>query len=59
VLRLSAVERLGARIGTAHIAFDDHPDVKRFSGRIETVTVDSAFAWLTRSGLGSPTVRVS
>ena len=59
VLRLSALERLGARVGTAHIAFDDHPDAKRFTGRIETVTVDSAFAWLTRSGLGGPVTRVS
>jgi len=59
VLRLSALERLGARVGTAHIAFDDHPDAKRFSGRIETVTVDSAFSWLQRSGLGGPTIRVS
>lgn len=40
------------------IAFDDHPDAKRFSGRIETVTVDSAFHWLERSGLGAPAVRV-
>jgi hypothetical protein len=58
VLRLSALERLGARVGTAHIAFDDHPDAKRFTGRIETVTVDSAFAWLTRTGLGGPVTRV-
>jgi hypothetical protein len=58
VLRLNAMERLGARIGTAHIAFDDHPDAKRFTGRIETVTVDSAFAWLARTGLGGPVARV-
>ena len=58
VLRLGALERLGARVGTAHIAFDDHPDAKRFTGRIETVTVDSAFAWLTRTGLGGPVMRV-
>ena len=59
VLRISALERLGARVGTAHIAFDDHPDAKRFTGRIETVTVDSAFAWLTRSGLGGQVMRVT
>lgn len=58
VLRLGAFERLGARVGSANIAFDDHPDSKRFSGRIETVTVDSAFGWLARSGLGEPAVRV-
>ena len=36
----------------AHVAFDDHPNEKRFTDRIETVTVDSVFAWLNRSGLG-------
>jgi len=54
VLRLDAFTRLGARVGTAHIAFDDHPNAKRFTDRIETVTVDSVFAWLNRSGLGAP-----
>lgn len=53
-LRLSALTRLGARATQAHIAFDDHPNHKRFSDRIETVTVDSVFAWLERSGLGAP-----
>jgi len=36
-----------------NVAFDDHPNEKRFTDRIETVTVDSVFAWLNRSGLGS------
>lgn len=53
-LHISALTRLGARATQAHIAFDDHPNHKRFSDRIETVTVDSVFAWLERSGLGSP-----
>lgn len=52
VLRVGALTRLGARVGTAHIAFDDHPNEKRFADRIETVTVDSVFAWMARSGLG-------
>ncbi len=52
VLRIGALTRLGARVGTAHIAFDDHPNEKRFADRIETVTVDSVFAWMARSGLG-------
>ncbi|MEO8806111.1 MAG: DUF2145 domain-containing protein [Burkholderiaceae bacterium] len=51
-LHISAFKRLGARVGTANVAFDDHPNEKRFSDRIETVTVDSVFAWLNRSGLG-------
>ena len=53
-LRLGALTRLGARATSANIAFDDHPNDKRFSDRIETVTVDSVFDWLQRSGLGQP-----
>jgi len=51
-LHLSAFKRLGARMTAANVAFDDHPNEKRFADRIETVTVDSVFAWLNRSGLG-------
>lgn len=57
VLNIGALTRLGARATAANIAFDDHPNSKRFSDRIETVTVDSVFAWLERSGLAS-TVQV-
>ena len=53
-LHISPFKRLGARVGTANVAFDDHPNDKRSSDRIETGTVDSAFAWLNRSGLGGP-----
>ena len=53
-LRISALKRLGGRMTAANIAFDDHPNEKRFADRIETVTVDSVFAWLKRSGLGGP-----
>ena len=53
-LHISAFKRLGARMTAANVAFDDHPNEKRFSDRIETVTVDSVFAWLARSGLGGP-----
>lgn len=53
-LRISPLKRLGARVTAANVAFDDHPDDKRYSDRIETVTVDSVFAWLQRSGLGTP-----
>jgi hypothetical protein len=53
-LRLSPFKRLGARVTAANVAFDDHPDEKRFRDRIETVTVDSVHAWLARSGLGAP-----
>ena len=57
-LRLGPLARLGARMTRANIAFDDHPNDKRFSDRIETVSVDSVFAWLQRSGLGAATVAV-
>ena len=57
VLHIDAVTRLGARVGAAHIAFDDHPATERFSDRIATVTVDSVFDFLQRSALaGAPTV---
>ena len=51
-LRIDALTRLGARVSAANVAFDDHPSAKRYSDRIETVTVDSVFAWLQRAGLG-------
>lgn len=57
-LQIGPMTRLGARVGTAHIAFDDHPSDKRFADRIETVTVDSVFAWLPRVGLAAPPVRL-
>ena len=54
-LHLGTFTRLGARVTTANVAFDDHPNAKRFSSRIETTTVDSMFAWTQRSGLaGAP-----
>ncbi|WP_442909510.1 DUF2145 domain-containing protein [Hydrogenophaga sp.] len=58
-LQLGALTRLGARVSSAHIAFDDHPNDKRFADRIETVTVDSAFAWLERAGLAGPQQRLT
>lgn len=50
-LKIDSLTRLGARISSANVAFDDHPSEKRFSDRIETVTVDSVFQWLQRSAL--------
>ncbi len=54
VLKLGPLTRLGGRVGAANVAFDDHPNEKRFSDRIETVTVDSVFAWLQRAQLAAP-----
>lgn len=53
-LHIGPLKRLGGRLTAANIAFDDHPNEKRFSDRIETVTVDSVFTWLNRSGMGAP-----
>lgn len=51
LLQVDAFTRLGARVGSPNIAFDDHPDGERYAGRIRTVTADSVFAWLARSGM--------
>ena len=51
-LHIGALQRLGAEVSAANIRFDDHPNGKRFTDRIETVTVDSVFRWLARDGLG-------
>jgi hypothetical protein len=53
-LHIGPLKRLGGRLTAANIAFDDHPNEKRFSDRIETVTVDSVFRWMNRSGLAGP-----
>ncbi len=50
-LHIGALTRLGANVTRANVAFDDHPNRQRFADRIETVTVDSVFRWLARSGL--------
>jgi hypothetical protein len=57
-LNIPPLTRLGGRVTQANIEFDDHPSSKRFSDRIETVTVDSVFDWLQRSGLGSAPVLI-
>ncbi len=58
-LNIPPLTRLGGRITQANIEFDDHPAKKRFSDRIESVTVDSVFAWLPRAGLGGAPVALS
>lgn len=49
-LKIGPLTRLGGRITAANIAFDDHPNEKRYSDRIETVTVDSVMDWMKRAG---------
>jgi len=55
-LTIGPLTRLGGRMTRANVAFDDHPNEKRFADRIETVTVDSVFAWLQRAQLGGAPV---
>lgn len=57
-LRIDPLRRLGARVGSANIAFDDHPNARRFTDRIDTVTADSVLEWLTASGLGAGRIAV-
>lgn len=52
-LRIGAMTRLGGRMTRANIAFDDHPPEKRFSGHIETTTVDSVLQFLQRRQLAA------
>ena len=54
-LEIGAMTRLGGRMAQANVAFDDHPNSRRFANQIDTVTVDSVFAWLRRSGWGEAT----
>ncbi len=58
-LNIPPLTRLGGRITQANIEFDDHPSKKRFSDRIESVTVDSVFDWLPRAGLSAAPVRMN
>jgi hypothetical protein len=57
VLNIPPLTRLGGRVGMANVAFDDHPNDKRFSDRIETVTVESVFWFLSAQGLADRNVR--
>lgn len=43
-----ALTRLGGRMFSANIAFDDHPFERRMAGQIDTVTVDSVARFLER-----------
>nr|WP_246610477.1 DUF2145 domain-containing protein [Comamonas fluminis] len=52
-LIIRAFSRLGGRMTAANIAFDDHPNDKRYASRIETVTVDSVTRWLQRTQMAA------
>lgn len=46
MLFIPATKRLGARLFSANIAFDDHPFARRAAGRIDTVTVESILSFV-------------
>jgi hypothetical protein len=53
VLQLGPMTRLGGRMFKANIAFDDHPNEKRFSDRIETIGADSVFDFMQKAGMST------
>ena len=58
-LRIGPLARLGGRVGSANVAFDDHPDAQRFANQIQTVTADSVLSWLdTLDAAARPTAAV-
>jgi hypothetical protein len=45
-LHIPALERFGAEVARANIAFDDHPLARRMAGEIDVVSAESALAFL-------------
>lgn len=58
VLKIGPLTRLGARVGSANVAFDDHPDSQRYNDRIETVTVDSMVTWMRNTKLAEKVIYI-
>lgn len=57
-LEIPAMTRLGGRMFRANIAFDDHPSERRWAGQIDTVTVESVFAFVASRDPASKRVLV-
>ena len=56
-VHVPATARLGARLFSANISFDDHPFGRRAAGMIDTVTVESVLRFLrAREGMGQEVV---
>ena len=51
-MHIGPLARLGGRLFKANVAFDDHPNALRFSGRINVVTVESIMAFVRQRGEG-------
>ncbi|SHG51314.1 DUF2145 domain-containing protein [Massilia sp. CF038] len=52
-LDIPATKRLGARMFSANISFDDHPFARRAAGRIDTVTVESVLNFVRQREPGT------
>jgi hypothetical protein len=58
-VEIDAFTRLGARMSRANIAFDDHPFDRRMAGQIDTVTVESVYAFVEQRDPAHRKVRVA
>ncbi len=52
-VHVSASERLGARLFSANVSFDDHPFARRMAGQIDTVTVESVLQFVRQRDAGA------
>lgn len=52
-VNVSAGERLGARMFSANVSFDDHPFGRRMAGQIDTVTVESIMNFVRQRDPGA------
>ncbi|MES2323439.1 MAG: DUF2145 domain-containing protein [Pseudomonadota bacterium] len=52
-VHVSAGERLGARLFSANVSFDDHPFGRRMAGHIDTVTVESVLRFVRERDPGA------
>lgn len=52
-VHVSAGERLGARMFSANVSFDDHPFGRRMAGQIDTVTVESVLGFVRQHDRGA------
>ena len=58
-LLLSPLERLGAELFSANVAFDDHPLDRRLAGEIDVVSAESTLAFIQRIDPGATTRVIS
>ena len=57
-ITIDPITRLGARMTRANVAFDDHPNERRYTDHIDTVSAESVFDWLLREHRASSPIVV-